>query len=241
MAQNKIPEGQKLQKVMARAGIGSRRACEEIISQGRVSVNGTTAKIGTRLDPAQDEVRLDGFPIPVAPDAVYLLLNKPVNVLSTASDDRNRPTVMDYVDVDERVFPVGRLDWDSEGLIILTNDGEFANHLMHPSHEIEKEYLVEVDKVPSKSQIKSMQTGVEIDGVKTKPARVSHRGGEQLEVVLAEGRNRQVRRMCEEVGLEVERLVRTRIGPLRTQRLKPGSVRALRPSEVQALYGTPTG
>lgn len=225
--------------MLARAGCGSRRLCEELISDGRVTVNGRIAVLGDRTDPAVDDIRLDGDILPVRPDAVYFLLHKPRGVVSTASDTHGRATVVDLVPHDTRLFPVGRLDMDSEGLMILTNDGEFAQTLTHPSHGVEKEYLVEVEGPESgvdRRVLSKLRSGVELDDGLTLPARVSQPQPGILVFVLREGRNRQIRRMCEAIGHPVRRLVRVRIGAVSDRRLAPGEWRPLSVGEVRALY-----
>jgi 23S rRNA pseudouridine2605 synthase len=234
-------EGERLQKVLARAGIGSRRACEQLVAQGRVTVDGEVAQLGRRVDPAHAHVAIDGVPVVTDTTLVHWLLHKPVGYVSTANDPQGRPTVLDLVPDEPRVFTVGRLDLDSEGLLILTNDGELAQLLMHPRHGVEKEYFVEVDGVPAPGALRRLREGVELDDGVTQPARArlvqeSGEGSAALEIVVKEGRKRMVRRMCSAVGHPVRRLVRTRIGPLRDQRLASGTWRALRPEEVRALY-----
>jgi 23S rRNA pseudouridine2605 synthase len=229
------PEGERLQKVLARAGIASRRVCEEFIAEGRVKVNGEVAVLGRRVDTGADRVELDGVVIGVAPDLVHYLLNKPAGVVTTASDPQGRPTVIELVPDEPRVFPVGRLDADTEGLLILTNDGSLAQLLAHPSHGVEKEYLAEVRGRPSAGALRRLRDGVELEDGVTAPAKVSLVGPNLLRLVIHEGRNRQVRRMCEEVGHPIVRLVRSRIGPLSDRRLRPGHWRALTQGEVRAL------
>lgn len=238
-------EGDRLQKVLAQAGIGSRRACEELIAAGRVTVDGEIAELGRRVDPATATVEVDGVRVVVDPSRVYYLLNKPAGVVSTASDPQGRPTVVALVPPDPRVYPVGRLDLATEGLLILTNDGDLAHALTHPSRGVEKEYLVEVEGVPAPGALRSLRTGVLLDDGPTAPARVSllaDRGDHAaVEIVIHEGRNRQVRRMCEAVGHPVRRLVRTRVGPITDRSLRPGRWRALEPGEVRALYAAAAG
>jgi 23S rRNA pseudouridine2605 synthase len=229
------PEGDRLQKVLARAGIASRRASEELIAAGRVRVNGEVAELGRRIDPGGDEVTIDGVPVPVAPGLVHYLLNKPPGVVSTAADPQGRPIVVDLVPPEPRVFPVGRLDADTEGLLILTNDGGFAHRLTHPSFGVAKEYLAEVEGTPGRAALRTLREGVELEDGRTAPARVTAVSPGVLRLVIAEGRNRQVRRMCEAVGHPVRRLVRTRIGPVADRRLPPGSWRALTTDEVRSL------
>jgi 23S rRNA pseudouridine2605 synthase len=234
--------GERLQKVLAQAGLGSRRACEALIEAGRVEVNGEVAALGRRVDPEHDRVTLDGVTIPVRPGLVYYLLNKPAKVVTTASDPEGRPTVLDLVPREPRVFPVGRLDWDTEGLLLLTNDGPLAHELTHPSRGVPKTYLAEVAGVPGRAALRRLREGVDLEDGRTAPARArvtqATPTGAALEIVVHEGRNRQVRRMCEAVGHPVRRLVRIRFGPLRDQRLSPGEFRSLEPAEIRALYAS---
>jgi len=226
--------GERLQKVLARAGYGSRRHCEGLIEDGRVTVNGRVAVLGDRaLD--TDEVAVDGALAPINPTLVYYLLNKPLNVVTTAADTHGRPTVMELVPSEPRVFPVGRLDMNSEGLLLLTNDGRLAHLLMHPSSGVPKEYLVRVDGDPSPSDVRRLREGVELEDGMTAPAQVSRVSDGLLRIVIHEGRNRQVRRMCSAVGHEVTRLVRTRIGPLQDPSLGPGDFRQLSNPELRSL------
>lgn len=228
--------GERLQKVLAAVGLGSRRKCEELICAGRVTVNGDVAEIGRRIDPATDEVAVDGVPVGVRPGLVYYLLNKPAGTITTASDPQGRPTVLELVPSEPRVFPVGRLDADTEGLLLITNDGDLANRIAHPSHGVDKEYLAEVDGGPvSAGALRRLREGVDIGDVVTAPAEVSQPAPGVLRIVIHEGRNRQVRRMCEAVGHRVVRLVRVRIGPLTDRRLAPGSWRRLSPQEYRSL------
>jgi 23S rRNA pseudouridine2605 synthase len=235
-----VAEPERLQKVLARAGLGSRRACEELIRAGRVTVDGVVATLGDRADPEHQRVVLDGVPIPAGADLVAYLLNKPAGVVTTADDPHGRPTVIDLVPTTPRVFPVGRLDLDTEGLLILTNDGELAQLLAHPRHGVDKTYLAQVQGDVGEAVLSRLRTGVELDDGPTAPARVrlASRGAGRsaIELTIHEGRNRQVRRMCAAVGLTVTRLVRTRIGPISDQRLAPGAWRALDAKEVRALY-----
>ena len=237
-----LPRGERLQKVLAATGYGSRRVCEELISAGRVTVNGEVAVLGRRVDAANDRVEVDGAPIGVRPDLVYYLLNKPVGVVTTSRDTHGRPTVVDIVPREPRVFSVGRLDVDTEGLLLLTNDGDLANRIAHPSHGIDKEYLVEVrgGRV-SPGAIRRLRDGVELEDGITAPARVSQPDPAVLRITIHEGRNRQVRRMCEAVGHPVTRLVRTRIGPLTDRSLQPGSWRELTIDEWRALTAAVAG
>ena len=232
---------ERLQKVLARSGVGSRRACEELIAAGRVTVNGEVASLGRRVDPARDEIELDGALIAAAQGLAHYLLNKPSGVVTTASDPEGRPTVVALVPAEPRVFPVGRLDVETEGLLILTNDGPLAHRLTHPRFGIEKEYLAEVTGSPRPAALRALRQGVELDDGPTAPARVSLVGPALLRVTIHEGRNRQVRRMCEAVGHPVVRLVRTRIGPITDRRLPPGRWRPLTPGEVRSLAEAEAG
>ena len=235
-AQPAPPErGERLQKVLAAAGLGSRRACEELVAAGRVTVNGEVAALGRRVDPEADRVAVDGVPVSVKPGLVHYLLNKPRGVVSTADDPQGRPKVVDLVPAEPRVFPVGRLDADTEGLLLLTNDGELTHRLTHPSYGLEKEYLAEVEGNPRREALRRLRTGVELEDGVTAPARASLLAPNVVRLVITEGRNRQVRRMCAAVGHPVRRLVRTRIGPLADRRLPPGRWRRLAPGEVRAL------
>jgi 23S rRNA pseudouridine2605 synthase len=228
-------EGDRLQKVLAQAGVGSRRVCEELIAAGRVDVNGERAQLGRRVDVERDRVSLDGVPIGVRPGLVYYLVNKPPGVVSTSSDPQGRVTLTSLVPADPRVYPVGRLDADSEGAILLTNDGELAYRLTHPSFGVDKEYLITVDGSPKPGAIRRLRDGVELEDGLTAPARVSTLGAGAVRITIHEGRNRQVRRMAEAVGHPVRRLVRTRIGPIRLGSLRPGDWRQLTTEEVRAL------
>ncbi len=228
--------GERLQKVLAAAGVASRRHAEELIRAGRVQVNGAViTKLGTRVGP-RDRVAVDGKPVSRAPSYTYIVLNKPLGVVSTARDERGRRTVVDLIKSPTRVYPVGRLDVSSEGLILLTNNGELTFRLLHPRHEVPREYHVWVSPPPTSEQLDRLRQGVEIEGWRTGPAEVSRGPGGALRIVIHEGHKRQIRLMCQAVGLNVERLVRVRIGPLTLGRLKPGEWRELRPAEVRALF-----
>jgi 23S rRNA pseudouridine2605 synthase len=235
------PEGPvRVQKVLALAGFGSRRACEELIVEGRVTVDGVVAILGDRVDPLVGDLAVDGVPVPTRPGLVHYLLNKPAGVVTTASDPEGRPTVVELVPDEPRVFPVGRLDYDTEGLLLLTNDGDLAQRLTHPSYGVEKTYLAEVEGVPTPATLRRLRDGIELDDGLTAPARANLvQAGDvtsALELVIHEGRNRQVRRMCEAVGHPVRRLVRTNIGPIRDPQLPPGRYRPLTLAEVRSLY-----
>lgn len=236
-----MPQGERLQKVLAERGWGSRRVCEDLIASGRVTVNGETAVLGRRVDTSNDMVEVDGVPIGVRPGLVYYLLNKPEGVITTAHDPQGRPTVVGLVPPEPRVYPVGRLDLDTSGLLLLTNDGDLANRLAHPSHGVEKEYLAEVRGRPSSGVVRRLREGVELDDGRTAPARVSQPDPGVLRITIHEGRNRQVRRMCEAVGYPVLRLVRVRIGPLRDASLAPGQWRELTTAEVRELVEAASG
>jgi 23S rRNA pseudouridine2605 synthase len=234
-------EGVRLQKVLAAAGLGSRRACEELIADGRVTIDGAVAVLGSRVDPATAVIHVDGDRIVVRDDLVYLALNKPRGVLSAMSDSRGRRTVGDLVsDRPERLFHVGRLDADSEGLLLLTNDGELAHRLMHPSFVVLKTYLATVPAPVGKQVARQLRSGVELeDG----PARVdafrvvqTHDRQAIVEVVLHEGRKHIVRRLLAEVGHPVTRLVRTRIGPVQLGGQRAGTLRALTRGEIADLH-----
>ena len=231
-------DGERLQKVLARTGWGSRRECEILIEDGRVKVNDEVAVLGRRVKTAIDKVEVDGVTIGVAPGLVYYLLNKPVDVITTAKDTHGRQTVIELVPLEPRVFPVGRLDAETEGLLILTNDGELGHRLTHPSFGIEKEYLAHVDcssNGVSESALKKLRDGIELDDGMTSPAEVGQLQPGVLRIVIHEGRNRQIRRMCDAVGHPVERLVRVRVGPLIDRTLAPGKWRHLTTAEVVSL------
>jgi 23S rRNA pseudouridine2605 synthase len=231
----------KLQKVLARAGVGSRRTCEELIDDGRVTVDGVVAHIGQRVDPAASRIEIDGVPVAADPDLVHYLLNKPAGVVTTADDPQGRPTVVGLLPPEPRVFPVGRLDLDTEGLLVLTNDGALAHRLTHPSFGIEKEYLAEVEGTPTRAELRALREGVDLEDGRTAPAAAALVSDGVLKLTIHEGRNRQVRRMCEAIGHPVRRLVRTRIGPVADRTLAPGAWRPLTPDEVRGLYGASGG
>jgi 23S rRNA pseudouridine2605 synthase len=228
--------GERLQKVLAKSGLGSRRSCEQMIVEGRVRVNGAPARLGQRADSAHDHIEVDGIPLPVREGLAYYLLNKPVGVVCSAADPQGRQTVLDLLPESPRVFPVGRLDITSEGLLVVTNDGELAFQLTHPSFGVMKEYVVEVDGKFSKDAVGQLRRGVQLDDGLTAPAKVSQLAPNSARISIHEGRNRQVRRMCEAVGNPVRRLVRTRIGPLSDPALGPGEWRDLSVREVRDLW-----
>jgi pseudouridine synthase len=234
-----VPE-ERVQRALARAGFGSRRACEELIVEGRVTVNGTVVTLGDRVDPRTDSVAVDGVTVNLDPNVRYYALHKPPGVLTTMRDPRGRPDIRGYLPQDgPRVFPVGRLDRDSEGLLLLTNDGELGNRLLHPRYAVEKEYLAEVDGAPTARQMAAIRRGVELDDGVAKPesARIVGTSGPRgaVRLVMTEGRKREVRRLLAAVGLPVTRLVRLRIGPVKLGSLEPGAVRELTTEEIHAL------
>lgn len=233
--------GIRLQKVLARAGFGSRRVCDELIEDGLVTVDGEVAALGRRVDPETARVAVDGVPISVRPGLVHYLLNKPAGVVTTADDPQGRTTVIGLLPAEPRVFPVGRLDLDTEGLLILTNDGDLAHRLTHPSFGVEKEYLVHVDGSPSRGALRTLRDGVELEDGPTAPATVGLVDPGLLRITIHEGRNRQIRRMCEAVGHPVRRLARVRIGPITDRRLEPGGWRLLTVGEVRSLERATTG
>ncbi len=237
-----VPGGVRLQKVLAAAGVGSRRHCEEMIADGRVEVDGEVVRrFGARVDPQRQVIRVDGRRIPVREDLVYLALNKPAGVLTTMSDPRGRPTIADFLtDRAERLFHVGRLDYDTEGLMLLTNDGELAHRLAHPRYGVLKTYLADVAGPLPRDLGRQLITGVELsDGVASADRfRVVERAGNRalVEITLHEGRKHIVRRMLAETGHPVSRLVRTHVGPVALGSLRPGTTRRLTAREIGDLY-----
>ena len=228
-------EGERLQKVLARIGFGSRRVCEELIADGRVRVDDEVAILGRRVDPEMDRILVDDVAVSIRPGLVHYLVNKPAGVVTTASDPQGRPTVLALVPAEPRVHTVGRLDLDTEGLLVVTNDGDLTHRLSHPRFGVDKEYLAEVEGTPRPAEIRRLREGVELDDGPTAPARVAQVAPSVLRIVIHEGRNRQVRRMCDAVGHPVRRLVRTRFGPISDRSLPPGGWRALTLEEVRAL------
>jgi len=228
---------QRLQKVLARAGYGSRRVCEDLIEEGRVTINGVVATLGDKIDADTARIEVDGGLAPVAPGLVHYLFNKPAGVVTTAVDPQGRSTVVSFFPETPRIFPVGRLDLQTEGLLIVTNDGAPAHDLMHPSKGVDKEYLVQVVGDPSPATIRRLREGVNLEDGKTAPAKVSRVAEGVLRITIHEGKNRQVRRMCDEVSHPVQRLVRTRIGGIGDASLKPGEFRTLTIKELQRLTG----
>lgn len=235
-------EKSRIQKIIAEAGFCSRRKAEELISQGRVKVNGRPCKLGDRAFPGKDLLTIDGEKLytPRKRKLYYIMLNKPRGYVTTMSDEYDRKNVSDLlVGVPERVYPVGRLDKNSEGMLLFTNDGAFANNIMHPSKHITKTYRVTVRPDITDEQLVKLSEGVEIDGQMTLPCTINvltkEPGRVVIQMVIREGRNRQIRKMCEAVGLEVARLKRTAIGPLKLGMLKPGDYRELEPDELRAI------
>jgi pseudouridine synthase len=237
----------RLQKILSSAGIASRRAAEVLIQEGRVTVNGqTVTELGTKADLGVDDVRVDGRRVKAAQRRRYILLYKPRGYITSRSDPQRRPTVIDLIGkggVREYVYPVGRLDYDSEGLLILTSDGELAAQLTHPRHGVAREYHARVRGIPDRRELERLSKGIVIEGRRTAPARVTVSkvieggGGPDavLSFVLREGRNRQVRNMCDAIGHPIVRLKRVRIGPISDDQIRPGEFRDLTPREVAAL------
>ena len=231
---------ERVQKVLAAAGVGSRRACEELIAAGRVTVDGQVAILGTKADPTRQVITVDGERVATNPLLVHLLLNKPRGYVTTASDPQGRPTVMDLVAPSPRLYPVGRLDRDTEGLLLLTNDGELANRLAHPRYAVEKTYIAQVRGTAKRRALRALLDGVTLDDGPAHARSVRELGtsGDRtlIEIVLSEGRKREVRRMLQAVGLPLERLARVRVGPLVLGDIAPGKSRPLTGAEVRALY-----
>ena len=236
MADNKV----RLQKYLSECGVASRRKAEDLIMAGRVKVNGKPASIGDKIDPNRDTVVVAGKKIKKTKKNTYIMLHKPRGFITTLSDEMGRKCVAQLVeDVGTRVYPVGRLDRDSEGLLLLTDDGEFANALTHPTHHVPKTYRVTVRPTITEEQITALTTGIEIDGRMTMPSEVrvieKKEGRVVLEIIIYEGRNRQIRKMCDSLGLEVARLKRTQIGSVKLGMLQTGEWRDLTPDEVEKL------
>ena len=239
---------ERLQKILSQAGIASRRAAEKLIADGRVTVNGATVtERGVKADATADDIRVDGRRVKAVERLRYILLYKPAGFITTRSDPQRRRTVLDLLrGVREYVYPVGRLDYDSEGLLLMTNDGDLAAMLTHPRHGVERTYEARVAGIPDEAAVERLRRGIPLDGKRTLPADVTlltrgrgHRelrdGNGVLVITIREGRNRQVRRMCEAVGHPVRKLTRTKIGPIADRRLKPGEWRELSAAEVRAL------
>jgi len=227
----------RIQKVLAAAGVASRRGIEEMVVQGRICVNGQPAWLGQQINPDSDNITVDGKTVGLHSQLVHYLLNKPVGVICTADDPHRRPTVVEMVPSHHRVFPVGRLDADSEGLLILTNNGALAQHLTHPSYGVQKEYWAHVQGTPSRGTLRKLREGLELEDGPAQALAVSLPQASTLRIVVSEGRNRLVRRMCDAVGHPVLRLVRTRIGPITLRQLPQGAWRDLTSAEVRLLEG----
>jgi len=230
----------RLQKILSEIGVASRRNAEELIIEGRVTVNGKIAVIGMKADPARDHIKLDGKLIARPEPKVYLIFNKPRNVVTSLSDPEGRPTVKDYLKgVKYRVFPVGRLDYDSEGLLLLTNDGDFAQAILHPSKKIPKSYLVKVKGSPEEEDMKKLRAGIKLEDGITAPATLQKsrfaENNTWLEITIHEGRKRQIRRMLEQIGHSVLKLKRIRINGIELGSLKPGEYRYLKPEEISKM------
>ena len=226
---------ERLQKILSARGVASRRTAEKMIEEGRVTVNGQVALLGQTADPARDQILLDGKPLPVGSEYVYILLHKPRGYVTTLSDEKGRKTAAELVaDCGVRVYPVGRLDMDSEGLLLFTNDGEFANKLMHPKHEVEKTYLAWMEGF-SEDNLARLKKPIELDGYRIRPQKVRMIKPGLLEITIHEGRNRQVRRMCQTAGMHVTRLKRIQEGKLSLGELPLGKWRYLTEEEVNNL------
>lgn len=233
----------RLQKMLADCGVASRRKAEEMIQAGLVTVNGETAHIGDKVDPRRDRVAVKGRPVQPRSKNVYIMLHKPRGYITTMSDEMGRRCVAELVkEIPERIYPVGRLDRDSEGLLLMTNDGAFANKIVHPSMHVPKVYRVTIRPSITEDQLTQMSVGMEIDGEKTLPASVrvleQQQGRVVLEIVLQQGRNRQIRKMCEQLGLEVARLKRIAMGPVKLGMLQPGQYRELTKEEIKGLLAS---
>ena len=227
---------ERIQKILSARGVCSRRTAEEYLKEGRIRVNGAVACLGDQADPDIDEITVDGASVAAAGHRTYLMLHKPRGYVTTLSDERGRKTVAQLVaDCGVRVWPVGRLDMDSEGLLLLTDDGELTNRLTHPSHEVEKEYLVWVTGEMTRAALDSLARPMELDGQRLRPAKVKRMGENMLSIVIHEGKNRQVRRMCASVGLEVTRLKRVREGEIMLGELPKGKWRRLTEEEILKL------
>ena len=233
---------ERLQKYLAQCGVASRRKCEELILQGRVQVNGVTVtELGTKINPEKDKIKFDGKDIRQAQKLVYILLNKPIGYVTTADDQFGRDTVLDLVKVKERIVPVGRLDMYTSGALILTNDGDFVYQVTHPKHEIEKTYTVTIKGIVQNSEVEQLRNGIKIDDYITKPARVkilktdTEKDISRLEITIHEGKNRQVRKMCEAVGRKVLALHRSKIGGIGVKDIELGKWRHLTANEVQQI------
>ena len=231
----------RLQKFMAKCGIASRRKSEEIILQGKVKVNGNIVKeLGVKIDPDKDTIEIEGNILKLEENKVYILLNKPVGYITTMSDEFNRKKVIDLlIDIKERVYPVGRLDYDTSGLLLLTNDGDLAYKLTHPKYEVEKKYIAKVKGIPTEKELSQFRNGLQIEDYVTSKAKIKiidrEKDNSTLEVVIHEGKNRQVRKMCSKIGHQVVELKRVEMGDIKLGDIKEGKWRHLNPREVDYL------
>jgi 23S rRNA pseudouridine2605 synthase len=236
-----MAERVRIQKAIANAGLMSRRAAEDAMVEGRVLLNGQPVVLGDRVDPSRDVLTLDGAPVPVSEELETYLLNKPLDVISTAADPQGRTTVVDLIDSDKRLYPIGRLDADSEGLILVSNDGELTNRITHPSFGVTKRYLAEVEGAIGRATVHRLTVGVDLDDgpARARSATLVERRSDRslVELVMMEGRNREVRRMLEASGHPVTRLVRTAIGGLSDSDLKPGTYRRITATDIQRILG----
>jgi len=239
---NPPASAERLQKILSKAGITSRRKAEEWIKAGRVTVNGKTAEIGMKAVLGKDQITVDGSPIGDSERKIYIKLHKPRGYITALSDDRNRPTVIELITgVSERIYPIGRLDYDSEGVLLLTNDGDLTHALTHPSYQIPRTYHVKVRGTPAQDKIKLLLEGVRLDDGIAKAIHVERIGATKaghawLEMILAEGRNREIRRMCEAVGHPVSRLKRIKYAHIHVEDLRPGEFKELSQSDVKELF-----
>ena len=231
----------RLQKFLSGTGVASRRKAEEMIIEGRVSVNGKPAQLGMKVDPKKDFIKVDGKPVAVSGPKLYFAFHKPKAVMSTLEDPQGRPTVKDFLSgIKQRIYPVGRLDYHSEGLLLITNDGEFANLVLHPARKIPKTYVVKVKGTVEEENLEKLRAGIKLEDGITQPARITHvgkteAGNSWLEITIHEGRKRQVRRMFEKVGHPVIKLKRTSVGGIKLGSLGPGGLRPLTPQEVEKI------
>ncbi len=229
----------RLNRYLAMAGIASRRACDDLIRQGLVTVNGRTVRLlSTEIDPDKDKIVFDGKTVTVERKQIYILLHKPLNYVTTADDEKGRDSVLDLINIAERVFPVGRLDYDTTGLLLITNDGELAHRLMHPSYGVEKTYLAELNNKISEEQVNRLRKGIQLSDGKTAPCKAFKIGKELVEITIHEGKNKQVKRMFRKLGFKVRSLHRIHYGPVSLGKLKYGQWRFLKPYEIESLKKT---